>query len=668
MAVGTIASFLVFQAFRPALAATPEQFQVSSGVKFKENQEVINTKSQSVKVLEVNLLDPYTKVDLAYPTKGRLATTSSQAGLVHNDQNRVVGAINGTFFETTKKLPMYLISHKNVLINSGIIATGKDQYVNEPIAFGITSAGKAQIDTFNLEFKLAHGGRSYDINGINKIRNYDDLILYTPENEGGYTNSNQYGLEVIFTGASKNKNLGFGDVITGTVHSIRPYGAAETAPIPADGFVLSAHGDKLPILKEMKIGDEVQISIDIDQKWQGSEYMIASGPRLVDNGQVSLSMDPNSSRARERAPRTAIAVDKTMTKVFMVTVDGRQPGYSTGMNLTEFAQYLVKLGAYDALNLDGGGSTTMLARRHGDSMATLINRPSDGYERAVSTTLQAISTAPIGQPASLIAELSSNKVSIDSSLTVNVKGVLDQYYNPLVLDPTKVKLASTLGTFEGNRFKPNKTGQGTITITYAGVTKELPVTVSQPVVVGVDSSPFKDIQTSYKYYPEINYLYSKGIIAGYGDDTYRPNTTLKRVDAALLLGRALKLDTKNVKDVQFKDVPKTYRFYNEIAAITNAGVMSGKEGGSIFDLNAPLTRAEMAVILQRAFTLPSGTDMPFTDVPKASFAYDAISSLYANKITAGYGTTYKPAGTVDRLQYALFLYRAVKYHEAQVNK
>ena len=48
---------------------------------------------------------------------------------------------------------------------------------------------------------------------------------------------------------------------------------------------------------------------------------------------------------------------------------------------------------------------------------------------------------------------------------------------------------------------------------------------------------------------------------------------MKRIDAALLLVRSLKLDTTNVQDVNFLDVPKTYRFYKEIAAITNAGII-----------------------------------------------------------------------------------------------
>jgi hypothetical protein len=650
-------SLLVLQSAvaQAGFASTYEQFPVSSGVKYKENKEVINTYDQSIKVLEVNLQDPYTRLDVSIPELGKISGTTAQAKAVHLEGNRVVGAINGSFFDTKTKLPMYLIAQNDILVNSGIIASGRDQYVNEPIAFGINAGGKAQIEYFDLDLTVSHNGTVTDMTSMNKIRNNDNLILYTPDYMDGYTNTNQYGYEVIFTGASKNKDLAFGDVITGTVSAKREYASTTNtnSQIPADGFVLSAHGEQMEFLKNMQVGEQVSISIDIDDKWKGSKYILASGPRLVDNGAVSLSIDPNSSRARERAPRTAIAVDRTMTKVFMVTVDGRAEGYSKGMNLTEFAQYLVKLGAYKALNLDGGGSTTMLARKHGDDMASLINRPSDGWERAVSTTLQAISTAPLGQEASFGVGLSSSAVVVGSTISVSLKYVLDQFYNPLAKDPAKLKLSSTLGSFEGNTLKTTKVGDGVIVATYGNLKKEIPIKVKS-------DSPFIDIPSTSQYYSITKYLYDRDVIAGYSDGKYRPANTLKRIDAALLLVRSLKLDTSNIQDVNFVDVPKTYRFYKEVAAITNAGIISGKQNGTLFDPNAPLTRAEMAVILQKGFKLEGSAETPFTDVPEQSFAYNAISSLYANKITEGYGTLYKPADTVTRIQYAIFLYRALQ--------
>lgn len=657
-----LAVLLIFQAgsfvfpAKKASAVTANQFQVSSGVKYKENQEVINSNNQSIRVMEVNLLDSYTKLDLSFQNPiDKVSTTSSQAKRNHSSTNRVIGAINGSFFDMSSGIPMYLISKNNIIENIGIMPSGGDQYVNKPVAFGVDSQGKALIDYFNKELTATYKGTSYELTSINKVRNDNELILYTPEYMNGYTNTNQYGMEVVFTNASKSKDLAFGDVITGTVSQVRFHGDKTNTKIPEDGFVLSAHGDSLTVLKGMQIGDEVEVSLNIDDQWKNSQFMLGSGPMLVNNGKVEIGMDPNSSKAKTRTSRTAIAIDKTGAKTFLVTVDGGQSGYSQGMNLTEFAQYLLKLGAYKALNLDGGGSTTMLARKQGNEMATLINRPQYGTERAVTTTLQVISTAPLGEPKFLDAKIAtSGEIVKGSTITVNINTLMDQYYNPLPKDSSKLKLSTTLGEVSGNTVKLTKAGSGTITASYGNATDVISINVA------AEASKFSDVPSTSQYFTPVNFLTSNRIITGFSDGTYRPSANLKRVDAAILLARALKLDTKNVSNISFEDVPKSYSFYNEIAAVAGANIMKGKTATK-FDPNAPLTRAEMAVILQRGFKLVGTASVDFEDVAKESFAYEAIAALVANKVTEGFDDgTFKPGDPVNRGQYALFLYRVLK--------
>ncbi len=81
-------------------------------------------------------------------------------------------------------------------------------------------------------------------------------------------------------------------------------------------------------------------------------------------------------------------------ELLIVTVDGRQPGYSEGMTLSEFAKFLLSLGCTDAMNLDGGGSTTMVVR------GRIVNSPSDGSERKVANALALFSLAPPLPPGS----------------------------------------------------------------------------------------------------------------------------------------------------------------------------------------------------------------------------------------------------------------------------
>ena len=95
-----------------------------------------------------------------------------------------------------------------------------------------------------------------------------------------------------------------------------------------------------------------------------------------------------------RHPRTAVGISQMGTHLLLVTVDGRQPGYSVGMTLPELARLMLDLGAAHALNLDGGGSTTMALTR-GSGMTRILNQPSDtSGERPVSNALAVLRGCP----------------------------------------------------------------------------------------------------------------------------------------------------------------------------------------------------------------------------------------------------------------------------------
>ena len=111
---------------------------------------------------------------------------------------------------------------------------------------------------------------------------------------------------------------------------------------------------------------------------------MGGGPRLVRNGRVAVGQE-GFGHAAPRHPRTAVAVTRRGTILF-VTVDGRQAS-SVGMRLGELAEELVAMGAVEAINLDGGGSTTMVVRDR------VRNSPSDGAERPVSDGILVFSVA-----------------------------------------------------------------------------------------------------------------------------------------------------------------------------------------------------------------------------------------------------------------------------------
>ena len=117
----------------------------------------------------------------------------------------------------------------------------------------------------------------------------------------------------------------------------------------------------------------------------GSVYLVKDGKAVV----TSAADYYNSRHSRTCVGITAEG------KVVMMVLDGRQEPFSAGGSAEELAQIMLDAGCVTAINLDGGGSTTFVAKQEGSNTLTVVNRPSDGYERSVSSSLMVVSTAPV---------------------------------------------------------------------------------------------------------------------------------------------------------------------------------------------------------------------------------------------------------------------------------
>jgi hypothetical protein len=143
------------------------------------------------------------------------------------------------------------------------------------------------------------------------------------------------------------------------------------------GIVLATpfYGPRAPAVESMEVGHEVTLSWSLG--WPRVLDVVGGNPTLVQGGRVVAG---GTTAFDRRHPRTGVGLTPE-GRVLLVTVDGRRPGYSVGMTTRGFARLFVSLGADRALNLDGGGSTTMYVR------GEVVNRPSDGTERPVSSAL-----------------------------------------------------------------------------------------------------------------------------------------------------------------------------------------------------------------------------------------------------------------------------------------
>jgi exopolysaccharide biosynthesis protein len=283
-----------------------------------------------------------------------------------------LAAVNSGYFRTTGT---YRGDSIGIEVLNGKLLSEPN---NMRAAAGLIEKGGTQELIFGqmkFDGQVRGGVRSkHTISGLNRPRADNELIVFTPEfHRTTLTDPN--GLELI--------------VRRGRVVERRDLKGSSA--IPADGFVISTSGAARDwALANLRVGARIQLQLNLapvetemSTQWKQATSIIGGGPQLVKNGQVEITNAAEKilpSFVSDRHPRTAIAKLKS-GQLLLVTVDGRQ-AESLGMSLNMLADLLVEFGAVEAINLDGGGSTTMVIRNK------LVNKPSDATgERPVSDAL-----------------------------------------------------------------------------------------------------------------------------------------------------------------------------------------------------------------------------------------------------------------------------------------
>jgi len=253
---------------------------------------------------------------------------------------------------------------------------------------------RTEIDVVSFHGTVtAADGSTQGISKLNGERDSQDLVLYrSPFGPSTLTDSS--GVEAVLNAS-------------GSV--VRVDDRVGNAVLPAGGMVLSGSGRSAGWLREhATVGARLRIdlrltpSVPPEKSGCKAEAMVGGGPRLVSRGKINVP-EEKFAHAALRHPRTAFALTRRGTFLF-VTLDGRQPS-SVGMTLRELAAELIEMGAVEAMNLDGGGSTTMVVR------GAVRNSPSDGKERPVSDAILIFSVPDLDALAHLIDRLANGQIS-----------------------------------------------------------------------------------------------------------------------------------------------------------------------------------------------------------------------------------------------------------------
>lgn len=414
----------------------------------------------NIYVMTVDLTNPYVKVGSLVGTNGVITRNQSVTNLAR--EAGAIAAINGDFFQMDEKAPL------GITVQSGELVTSPAQRT-DMYGFGLTKDSVPVFALFSFQGTVTSpGGLQHPLFGINKptyliatgvSSDVNRLNMYTPR-WGSQSRGKLPGLTGVVEMVVEN------DVVK-ELRVDQP-GTA----IPANGYVLAGHGEAGQFLTtNFKVGDPVQVSYAVSP--EGGNLLTAIGGQalLVQNGQRHwFSQNITGNRAR-----TAIGASQDGKTLYLVVVDGGST--SRGMTQEELADFMISIGAWTAVNLDGGGSSTMVARQLGDQNVSLLNTPLYTSQRSVPNGLGIFSTAPAGAFAGL-------KVTGPQILLVGMQKAFaakgyDEHFNPYTVQQGDITwtISPDLGYFEGNVLTATRSGDARVKASYNGVTQEYPVKI-----------------------------------------------------------------------------------------------------------------------------------------------------------------------------------------------
>ncbi len=359
---------------------------------------------------------------------------------LESDGRTVQAAVNGDFYSMQTGVPM------GVMISNGKLISSDDDPENPRFALGFTADGQAMIGLPQVKLTLERDGlEPLTVDYYNKYPTIWGSYLVASD-FAATSMSTEESLELVLeleaplTASGRVRGY-VRDIIDGDCNS----------SIPAGCMILTVAdaSPKQEAFRSLAVGDSFELVTTCNPGWELVETAVGGGDLLLSGGELC---DGIGDEAHETAsnPRTAAGIRADGSVVFFA-VDGRS-SKSRGLKESELAEVMRELGCDDALNLDGGGSTTVMVKYAGDDDCVYINAPSDGSYRSISNGILLVSElASDGIPAVLTQREDSPLLLSYSGMTLTAEA-LDRAYMPTAALVTDLTLEAEAGTVDGSRF------------------------------------------------------------------------------------------------------------------------------------------------------------------------------------------------------------------------
>lgn len=416
---------------------------VTDGVNLKNIKYLTENGWMNINILEADL----TKEHLSFvPITGNNGVSNSSNVTVMAEKNNCIAAINADFFDSTSGMvsPIGTLVKDNTVISNpstdGIFATLYETIDN--------SIGIDYIkSTYAVE---APSGEVRELQ-INKYP-FHNKICYLDRNWGEKSIGSKNGMIelVVIDGKVAEKRIDMDPV-----------------EIPENGYILVCNRNANTMLEHyFVVGEEVKINGGMSLNPNTIKNAIGTGTMLVKNG-VKSEITHNVAGAN---PRSAVGLSQDGSKLYLVSVDGRQTA-SMGMTLNSLADLLISIGVYTGANLDGGGSTQLVARDYETGKLNNVNLLSSSYKRPVVSSIGIYSSAITpGKTSKIQIDTYPENIFVGTKKALAIKG-FDDYYNLSQINPYEITfdVEGVNGSVNNFEFLAETPGYATITANYNGM-------------------------------------------------------------------------------------------------------------------------------------------------------------------------------------------------------
>lgn len=422
------------------------QETITRGVTYEKNSRMTTDGIQDIYVLTIDLTESTLEL--------KEVESKTEYGLKETVQkmltdNGAIAGVNSDFFGMagTYSAGFGPVVRDGELVSAG---TSINQDKNQYGTYVKDKNGNSIFTYFKTTVKFSNSAKTIDLASINKVTSMVFPILFNRE-----AATSTADLDKRFD------NLVKFVVQNNTITYISQKG--ETVEVPENGYLIVMSGDYYTNAASVfKVGDPVTLQVSSTIDFDQIDTAFGGGGLLLLDGQEAPATD---IVAAGRQPRTAFGVSQDGTKAIMMVVDGR--GDSIGATHSEMAALMKEYGAYEALHLDGGGSSTMVVQTVDDAAPQLQNTPSDGAQRKVIASVGVFQTAPKGEIKEIGITTVNQHTQPGKTAEFTVYG-LDEYKNRIYIAPEDVTfdVVGVEGTWDGYLFQPTTTGEYSVVATY----------------------------------------------------------------------------------------------------------------------------------------------------------------------------------------------------------